>query len=379
VHDVAWDGQDIVVVSAWHNAVRWFAPAGDLVREVRYAGPKDNWHVNCITRRDGDWYATMFGPVGPLGRSSAVRNGIGRLVRLDTGEEIVGGLTAPHTPRWLDGFWLVCNSGRGELLAVDEAGGRVARRAECGQWTRALAWDDDFLYVGTSRRISAGDPYARAEIVVLERETWAIVERIGVPAQELYDLAIVSPQLLAGVRRGFDVNPLRAAEFRQHRLISELGAGEPRTLWPSGDPLPWSDFRCSIACALPPACAGASVLEVPLRLTNRSPSFFTSAAPAPVSVSYKWTDPATGAFLTDAHAYRSPLPRTVYPGETIDMTARVVVPAVPGRAMLRMTAIQEGVAWFDDQDAANALDFAIDVTPAAPTVWEPDVWEATAP
>ena len=217
-------------MSAWHNAVRWFTPAGEMVREVRYAGPNDNWHVNCITRRDGDWYATMFGPVGPLGRSSAARNGAGRLVRLTTGDEIVGGLTAPHTPRWLDGLWLVCNSGRGELLAVDEAGGRVVRRADCGHWTRGLAWDDAFVYVGTSRRRTAHDPFARAEVVVLDRDSWAIVERIAVPAQELYDLAIVSPQLLDGVRRGFDVNPLRAAEFRQHRLISELGVDEPRTL-----------------------------------------------------------------------------------------------------------------------------------------------------
>ena len=378
VHDVAWDGQDIVVVSAWHNAVRWFTPAGDVVREVRYAGPNDNWHVNCISRRDDDWYATMFGPVGPLGRSSAARDGAGRLVRLTTGEEIVGGLTAPHTPRWLDGLWLVCNSATGELLAVDDASGRIVRRVECGHWTRGLAWDDEFLYVGSSHRRTAHDRFAHAEVIVLDRTTWAIVERISIPAQELYDLAFVSPPLLGGLRRGFDVNPLRAGEFRQHRLISELGVDEPRTLWPSGDPLAWSDFRCTIACAVPPACAGATILDVPVRLTNRSASFFTSAPPAPVSVSYKWADPATGAFLTDAHAYRSPLPRTVYPGESIEMTARVVVPATVGRAILRITAIQEGVAWFDDQDPANAIEFTVDVTPVQPTVWEPTVWEPSA-
>ncbi|HYW54905.1 MAG TPA: DUF4915 domain-containing protein [Dongiaceae bacterium] len=379
VHDVAWDGQDIVVVSAWHNAVRWFTPAGDVVREVRYAGPNDNWHVNCITRRDGEWYATMFGPVGPLGRSSAARNEAGRLVRLTTGDEVVGGLTAPHTPRWLDGLWLVCNSGRGELLAVDEAGARVARRADCGDWTRGLAWDDRFMYVGTSRRRTALEPFARAEVVVLDRDSWAIVERIALPAQELYDLALVTPQLLDGLRRGFDVNPLRAAEFRQQRLISELGVDEPRTLWPSGDPLPWNDFRCAIACTVPPVCAGATILDVPVRLTNRSASFFTSAPPAPVFVSYKWTDPASGALLAGGHAYRSPLPRTVYPGESIAMTARIVVPAVSGRAALRITAVQEGVAWFDDQHPANALDFTVDVTPVQPTVWEPTVWEQAAP
>lgn len=373
VHDVAWDGENIVVVSAWNNAVRWFAPSGEMVREVRYAGPNDNWHVNCVTHRDGEWYATMFGPVGPLGRSTAAREGVGRIVRLTTGDEVVGGLTGPHTPRWLDGLWLVCNSGRGELLAVDEANGRIVRRVACGHWTRGLAWDDEFLYVGTSHRRTTNDAFAQAEIVVLDRTTWAIVERICVPAQELYDLAFVSPALCGGLRRGFDVNPSRTAEFRQYRLISELGVDEPRTLWPSGDPLPWRDFRCRIACTVPPRCAGATVVEVPLRLTNRSKSFFTSAPPAPVSISYKWIHPSTGAFLTTGYAYRSPLPRTVFPGESVEMTARVVVPATVGRAILRVTAIQEGVAWFDDRDAANAIEFNVDITPVQPTVWQPTV------
>ena len=373
VHDVAWDDENIVAVSTWHNAVRWFAPTGHVVHEVRYTGPLDSWHINCVTRRDGEWYASMFGPVGPFGRSSAAREGAGRIVRLETGEEVVGGLTGPHTPRWLDDLWVVCNSAAGELIAVDEASGRIVRSVECGNWTRGLAWDDERMYVGTSCRRTAHDMVGNGEIVVLDRNTWSIEERIALPAQEIYDLALVSQPLLGGLQRGFDVNPLRAAEFRQHRLIDELGIDQPRALWPSGDPLPWDDFRCTIACAIPAACAAGTLVEMPLRLTNRSTSFFTSAPPAPVYVSYKWTDPVTGTFLTDERAHRSRLPRTMFPGESIEMTAYVVVPPAAGRAKLRITALQEGVAWFDDQDPASAIDFIVEVTPARPTVWEPTV------
>ena len=373
VHDIAWDGENLVVVSTWDNAVRWFAPSGQLMHEVRYTGPLDSWHINCVTQRDGEWFATMFGPVGPFGCSPSAREGAGRLVRLTTGEEVVGGLTGPHTPRWLDDLWLVCNSATGELVAVDESSGRVARRVACGPWTRGIAWDDERMYVGTSCRRTEQGAVGNGEIVVLDRNTWAIEERISVPAQEIYDLALVSQALLGGLRRGFDVNPRRAAEFRQHRLIFEMGVDEPRSLWPSGDPLPWNDFRCTIACTVPTTCEGGTIVHVPLRLTNRSKSFFTSAPPAPVYVSYKWTDPLNGALLTDARAYRSRLPRTMLPGESIDMTAHVVVPPGAGHAKLRITALQEGVAWFDDQDPASAIDFAVDITPAGPTVWKPTV------
>jgi acetolactate synthase-1/2/3 large subunit len=374
VHDVAWDGENIVAVSTWHNAVRWFGPSGEVVHEVRYAGPTDNWHLNCVARRDDVWYATMFGPVGPAGSSSPAREGAGRLVRLATGAEVVGGLTAPHNPRWFEGLWLVCNSAKGELLAAEEETGRIVRRVRCGQWTRGIAWDDDFIYVGTSRRRVTGDSFDHAEIVVLSRAAWTVEERIAVQqAQEIYDLALISPAVHAGLRRGFDVNPLRVKEFRQHRLIGELGVTEPRTLWPSGDPLPWSDFRCAIACAMPASSPAADALEVPVRLTNRSRSFFTSAPPAPVYLSYKWLHPATGAFLSEARALRTELPRTVFPGESVDLTLRIVVPAAAGAAILRVTALQEGIAWFDDQDASNAVEFAVEITPAQPTVWEPAV------
>ena len=369
VHDVAWDGDDLAIVSTWHNAIRWFAPDGRMVREVAFAGPSDAWHVNCLTRRDGEWYATMFGPVGAFGGSSPKRVGAGRIFRVPSGETVVGGLTAPHTPRWLDGLWLVCDSASHEVLAIDEATQRVVRRFACGDFTRGLTWDENFLYVGTSRGHASQDPFKRAAIVVVDRASWTEQARISVPAEAIYDLVFVSPQLHAALRRGFDVNPLRTSEFRQHRILSELGVEQPRTLWPSGEALPWDDFRCTIDCTVPPACAAEALLEIPVRLTNRSRSFFTSVPPAPVYVSYKWLDPKTGAFLSEARAYRTILPRTVFPGESVDLTVRVVVPARTGPTTLRITAIQEGISWFDDQDPGSALECGVEIMPAS-TAWQ---------
>ncbi len=363
-HDVAWDGDDLAVVSSWDNAVRWFAPDGRMLREVRYPGPIDKWHINCVTCRDGVWYATMFGPVGPFAGARSSRNRAGVLVCLATGEVIVGDLTAPHTPRWLDGLWLVCDSGKGDLLAVEEGSGRVVRRAACGDWTRGLAWDEAFVYVGISTRRAAHDSFEHASILVLDRTTWKEVDRVTVAAQEIYDVVFVTGDLVRGLKRGFDVNTVRTGEFRQYRILSELGVQQPRTLWPSGEPLPWSDFRCTLECTVPASLSGGTVAELAVRLTNRSQSFFTSAPPAPVYVSYKWLDPGTGAYVTDTRAYRSPLPRTLFPGESIDMTVRIVVPDANRAALLRITALQEGIAWFDDQDAASGAEFPVEILPA---------------
>ena len=137
-HDIAWDGENLVAVSPWDNSVRWFSPGGQVVREVRYPGPTDSWHINCLARHEGVWYATLFGAYRafrawvPVGRS-----GEGRIVELETGRPVVHGLTAPHSPRWVDGMWLVCNSQLEELLAFDARLGaarspRTLRRLDPG-------------------------------------------------------------------------------------------------------------------------------------------------------------------------------------------------------------------------------------------------------
>jgi Domain of unknown function (DUF4915) len=366
-HDIAWDGENVVAVSPWDNAVRWFSPGGEVVRQVRYPGPTDVWHINCLARRDGIWYATLFGAFRTFRAwVPQARSGEGRIVELDTGRTVVEGLTAPHSPRWVDGMWLVCNSQCDELLAFDGDSGRLLHRVPCEGWTRGLAYDDDFFYVGACRRRATAESFGHARIVVIDRRTWLPVEQIALPVQEIYDLTFVSREVLAGARRGFDVNPLRSAEFRQLRILSELGCEQPRTLWPSGDPLPRTEFRFSIAAELPATCSAGALIELPVRVSNRSASFFTNTAPAPVYVSYKWLDPRTGSYLDQRRAYRTWLPRTVFPNESVDVIARIIVPTCTGKARLRVTLVQEGVSWFDELDQSGAAEGDVEITAALP-------------
>ena len=190
--------RDLIVVSAWNNTVRWFSPAGRVVREIRLPGPHDSWHVNCVTRRGERWYATVFGDLGSFRGHSPPARGAGRIVDLTTGATVVDGLTSPHAPRWVDGLWLVCNSEAQELLAIDEPSGRIVRRVPCGDWTRGIAYDDDYFYVGACQRRATEESFGESHIVVIDRRSWEPVDRIAVPAQELYDLAFVPARCWPG-------------------------------------------------------------------------------------------------------------------------------------------------------------------------------------
>jgi len=373
VHDVVWDGEDLVVVCPWDNAVRWFAPTGLVIREIRYDGPRDSRHLNCLARRGDRWYATDFGVTGAFrGWNASAYKHQGRIIDLETGAPVARGLSSPHSPRWIDGMWIVCNSAECELVAIDEASERIVRRVSCEHWTRGLAYDDDFFYVGACRRRATQESIEDSQIVVIDRHSWKVAERIVVPVQEIYDLIFTSRAMLEGCRRGFDVNPLRTREFRQYRLLSELGIDQLDRLWHSGDPLPKSDFRCDVAGEVPATWVAGELLEVSVQLSNRSDSFFTTAPPAPVYVSYKWLEIDTGASLDDRRAWRSKLPRTIFPAETIAMTALIAAPERVGKAILKVTLIQEGIAWFDEQASGNAAQFVVEIVRGPKT-------EATGP
>lgn len=64
----------------------------------------------------------------------------------------------------------------------------------------------------------------------------------------------------------------------------------------------------------------------------------------PVNVSYKWLDGA--AKLLPIEGERTPLPGPVPAGHAVNVDVRVIAPGQPGQFALRITLVQEGVAWF---------------------------------
>jgi hypothetical protein len=92
-------------------------------------------------------------------------------------------------------------------------------------------------------------------------------------------------------------------------------------------------------------------------VTNEGNATLVSAPPNPVHVSYQWRDPASGELRLEG--MRTTLTKPLAPGETAEVTLRLLTPWQPGEYLLLITPVQELVAWFADVDPANALELSV--------------------
>lgn len=90
--------------------------------------------------------------------------------------------------------------------------------------------------------------------------------------------------------------------------------------------------------------------SVPLTITNTSGNRWVSAGKYPVTLSYKWFD--SGKML-GIEGVRTVLPQPVDPGQTVSVDARIVVPQDGKDLELKISLVQEGVAWFFTRGAAS--------------------------
>jgi acetolactate synthase-1/2/3 large subunit len=355
-HDLAWHDGRLVVASAAQNAL--FDISGDEPVPV-WRGPDtgDSWHVNCLLSHEGRLLVSAFGRFDePRGWAHGRASGAGIVFDATSGATVVNGLSSPHQLRAVDGLWVICNSGAGELLAIDPHDRSIVRRAALGGWTRGLAITDDALYVGVSAHRYGPSGIAHARIVVLDRDSWEPLATVPLPCTEVYDVVALPAELLDGVRRGFETNTLRSAEQDQHALFRAAGI-RPQRLWPSGEPLAPESCRVTVEADLPPRAAAGGTFVVPCRVTNRGGAVLTSWPPHPVHLAYRWFD---GGTQIGEDGARVRLPHSLAPGEAAGFDLDVIAPATTGSLELRVTLVQELVTWFDDIDPANAAHGLVD-------------------
>ena len=199
-HDVLWDGKHYVAVSAFQDCVVWVAPGGEVVRCYQPSPGGDCWHLNCLVVHEGIIYVTAFGRFKQRrGWAGHQREGTGVLFRMDNGADVLGGLCCPHSPRRIGNEWVLCNSFTGELM-VYKAGGELVRRMQLNDWVRGLAFADHQILVGESVNRQLTTDVRGASVAVLDRRTWNVLGRLKLPYREVYDLALVSLDLLNGLR-----------------------------------------------------------------------------------------------------------------------------------------------------------------------------------
>jgi len=103
-----------------------------------------------------------------------------------------------------------------------------------------------------------------------------------------------------------------------------------------------------------------SAFHANVALANRSHFRLASQAPYPLNLSYHWLDAQTGGIVV-FDGERTALSETLSAGDCKHYAVRVVTPEHAGKYTLRITMVQEGVAWFDDEPSRVCTDYPIEI------------------
>ena len=362
-HDLlALDDGSVVAVSTHDNAIVEVRRDGSVRDVFRADAPFDAWHLNCVTQHDGRLYATAFGRFNSHRGWQGKWHGAGMLFDVASGEDVLGGLTAPHSPRRFGDAWLLCDSGT-ETVVRCRDGSAALERVDVGGFSRGLCIADGRAYVGVSRMRDGALMPGTGWISVVDVDTWREVERIPLPCDSIYDVLEIDESLLDGLRVGFRFGSRRERYLGQLAMFEQVGVS-PRRVWGFGDRLERDECRVRLDAVLPQRLALGQVVSLEVTVQNLGAGLFVPAPPYPVDVCYRWFD-EDGNAVGAGQWLHTPLPRVLPPSERVTLRVLVAAPPVTGRFTLRLTLLQEGVQWFDDISADNAITSVVDVEAVA--------------
>ncbi len=138
-----------------------------------------------------------------------------------------------------------------------------------------------------------------------------------------------------------------------------LGRGRPRApgaIRPMA-PLQPHDVATRVRATLHAGVRPRALAAVRCTVTNRGSRELRRAHPNPVALGFRWFDRASGTVVLDGDRHQ--LPRPLRPGQTVTLDARIQAPWEPGDYELRISPVQELVAWFDDLDPANGASIRV--------------------
>jgi len=162
-HDVAFGRRGIYFANTRFNCVARVSQQKKFVRvwqppflETQFPGkliPRDRCHLNGLGLRNGRAaMATAFCETSQQGgwrEEDRFTQGVLLDVRQD--RVVARGLCMPHSPRWHDGRWWLCNSGHGTLVTWDASTGKCREVCALPGFTRGLCLVDNYALVGLSK------------------------------------------------------------------------------------------------------------------------------------------------------------------------------------------------------------------------------------
>jgi uncharacterized protein (TIGR03032 family) len=219
-HEVVWANGELWIVNTLFSCLctlhdRYsFAPAWQPWFITQLV-PEDRCHLNGLAIvEDRPAYVTAIAETDTRNGWRASKGTTGCVIDIASNEAIVRGLCMPHSPRVSQGDLYLLDSGKGELVRIDQIRGRVELVSQLLGFTRGLAIHDSFAFVGLSRIRPTSDmnglPIAndrdrlKCGLVIVDLNTGQTVAHLefSSPVDELFDV-----QLLPGIRNPFLSGP----------------------------------------------------------------------------------------------------------------------------------------------------------------------------
>lgn len=169
------------------------------------------------------------------------------------------------------------------------------------------------------------------------------------------------------------------------RLLQDVGVAraEPKLSRPpsysAGQPLPRSDMRVMVDAVLPRFLEAGVCVAMQCSVENLGGVAFETCAPHPVHLSYKWLHTVSGERVAGSEGLRVGFDTPLLPHVPRTLCAQIQAPPRTGEFRLRLTLVQEHVAWFDDVDSRNSSEAFVQVVePASRPLAPISLAEATA-
>lgn len=195
IHDVLFENGQIWLISSTHNHILELNQDGVEKKRWKFSSIEDSWHLNCLARWQGRMVFSAFGEFHAYRGYKEGTERTGFVQDLETGRKLVTGLSQPHSLALLNDDLLLANSQTGSIRQY-AAKGILIREKQLNGYTRGIAITEQFIYVGlsASRNVDTFNADC-AEIVAIDRNTWAECGRLKVPNREIYGILPIHDQL----------------------------------------------------------------------------------------------------------------------------------------------------------------------------------------
>lgn len=194
IHDILITQDAIYAVGTDQNSIIQHTLAGELIRAWKFPGEPDSWHINCLAQWGDDIVFSAFCDQETHRAYKEAPKNAGFVQSVLSGKRLVEGLSQPHSPTPYGENLLLANSACYQILEIDPSG-KIVRSQSFEGYTRGISVQEDVILIGLSRsRNTDNIVIPTAQVIVLDKQTWAEIDRIELPSNEIYDIRSIPEQ-----------------------------------------------------------------------------------------------------------------------------------------------------------------------------------------